>query len=341
MLLSYSTLHYLFTYITAKSLSIDSQQLAKRCQANQEGRIYQYIQLQAVAPLRHSGRSCPSCPLVSLTLVILSITAIRNQIREYFRFFQVVQIGWTDPWPWHTFYYYPPPHDSNGFVHEINLNINFMRKLFSFKSVNISDSTILAAQHGDRKAQENVIRDCTGLTAGLIKSFGRSLNTYSAEELTRIGMWVTFKCLSGFDPEKGTQFTAYVRSAIHKKFITMANEQKRFVSIDEGWDNEDSDEARHDFTEYDSEYSTSRMEDRENAAVHLRHLLEYTDITPCERRVLDVMIRLTKAGISPTDEMIAKRLGISHQAVSKSRKKLFSKLRKTDKRLNQAWGLAG
>ncbi len=29
-----------FTYITAKSLSIDSQQLAKRWQANQEGRIY-------------------------------------------------------------------------------------------------------------------------------------------------------------------------------------------------------------------------------------------------------------------------------------------------------------
>lgn len=216
-----------------------------------------------------------------------------------------------------------------------------MRKLFSFKSVNISDSTILAAQHGDRKAQENVIRDCTGLTAGLIKSFGRSLNTYSAEELTRIGMWVTFKCLSGFDPEKGTQFTAYVRSAIHKKFITMANEQKRFVSIDEGWDNEDSNEARYDVIEHDSEYSSSRMEDRENAAVHLRHLLEYTDITPCERRVLDVMIRLTKAGISPTDEMIAERLGISHQAVSKSRKKLFCKLRKTDKRLNQAWGLAG
>lgn len=29
-----------FYFITAKSLSIDSQQLAKRWQANQEGRIY-------------------------------------------------------------------------------------------------------------------------------------------------------------------------------------------------------------------------------------------------------------------------------------------------------------
>jgi len=216
-----------------------------------------------------------------------------------------------------------------------------MGKLFSFKSVNISDSTILAAQHGDRKAQENVIRDCTSLTAGLIKSFGRSLNTYSEKELTNIGMRVTFNCLRGFDPQKGTPFTAYVSSAVRKKFITMTNEQSRFVSIDEGWDSEDSDEARHDFTEYDSEYSTSRMEDRENASVRLKHLLEYTDITPCERRVLDEMIKLTKEYISPTDEMIAKRLGISHQAVSKSRKKLFSKLRKTDKRINRAWGLAG
>ncbi len=216
-----------------------------------------------------------------------------------------------------------------------------MGKLFSFKSVSISDSTILAALHGDRKAQEKVIRDCTSLTAGLIKSFGRSLNTYSAEELTRIGMWVTFNCLRGFAPEKGTPFTAYVSSAVRKKFITMTNEQRRFVSIDEGWDSEDSDEARCDFTEYDSEYSTSRMEDRENASVRLKHLLEYTDITPCERRVLDEMIKLTKEYISPTDEMIAERLGISHQAVSKSRKKLFSKLRKTDKRINRAWGFAG
>lgn len=216
-----------------------------------------------------------------------------------------------------------------------------MGKLFSFKPVNIPDSIIFAALHGDRKAQENVIRDCTGLTAALIKSFGRSLNTYSAEELTNIGMRVTFNCLHRFDPENGTPFTAYVRSAIHKKFITMANEQKRFVSIDEGWDSEDRYEARYDFTEHDSEYSASRMEDRENAAVRLKHLLEYTDITPCERRVLDEMIRLTKEYISPTDEMIAKRLGISHQAVSKSRKKLFSKLRKTDKRLNLAWELAG
>lgn len=216
-----------------------------------------------------------------------------------------------------------------------------MRKLFSFKSVSISDSTILAALHGDRKAQEKVIRDCTGLTAGLIKSFGRSLNTYSEKELTNIGMRVTFNCLHRFDPENGTPFTAYVSSAVRKKYITMTNEQKRFVSIDEGWDSEDSDEARHDFTEYDSEYSTSRMEDRENASVRLKHLLEYTDITPCERRVLDEMIKLTKEYISPTDEMIAEHLGISHQAVSKSRKKLFSKLRKTDKRINQAWGLAG
>ncbi len=216
-----------------------------------------------------------------------------------------------------------------------------MGKLFSFKSVNISDSTIFAAIHGDRKAQEKVIRDCTGLTAGLIKSFGRSLNTYSEKELTNIGMRVTFNCLHKFDPEKGTPFTAYVSSAVRKKFITMANEQKRFVSIDEGWDSEDRDEAGYDFTEYDSEYSSSRMEDRENASVRLKHLLEYTDITPCERRVLDEMIKLTKEYISPTDEMIAKRLGISHQAVSKSRNKLFSKLRKTDKRLNRAWELAG
>ena len=258
-----------------------------------------------------------------------------------FVFSQVVQIDWTVPNIWHTFYYYPLSHYSNGFVHEINLNINFMGKLFSFKSVNISDSTIFAALHGDRKAQENVIRDCTDLTAGLIKSFGRSLNTYSEKELTNIGMRVTFNCLHRFDPENGTPFTAYVRSAIHKKFITMANEQKRFVSIDEGWDSEDRYEARYDFTEHDSEYSASRMEDRENAAVRLKHLLEYTDITPCERRVLDEMIRLTKEYISPTDEMIAKRLGISHQAVSKSRNKLIAKLRKTDKFLNRTWGLAG
>lgn len=216
-----------------------------------------------------------------------------------------------------------------------------MGKLFSFKPVSISDSTILAAQHGDFKAREKVIRDCTSLTTGLIKSIGKSLNTYSSEELTHIGMLVTLDCLDRFRPENGTPFTAYAYSAIRNKFITMINRQKRFVFIDEGWDNEDSNEARYDVIEHDSEYSSSRMEDRENAAVHLKHLLEYTDITPCERRVLDEMIQLTKEYISPTDEMIAERLGISHQAVSKSRKKLFCKLRKTDKRLNRAWGLAG
>ena len=217
-----------------------------------------------------------------------------------------------------------------------------MGKLFSFKPVSISDSTILAAQHGDRKAQENVIRDCISLTTGLIKSFGRSLNTYSSEELTHIGMLATLECLDRFRPENGTPFTAYAFSAIRNKFITMINKQKRFVFIDEGWDSDDSDEVKQDFIEYDSEYSRSRMEDRENATVHLKHLLEYTqDITPCERRVFDEMIRLTKEYITPTDEMIAKRLGISHQAVSKSRNKLIAKLRKTDKFLNRTWGLAG
>lgn len=217
-----------------------------------------------------------------------------------------------------------------------------MRKLFSFQPANISDSTIFAAQNGDIKAKESVIRDCIRLAAGLIKSFGRSLNTYSVEELTHIGMLVTLDCLKGFDLNNGTPFTAYVFSAIRKKFITMANRQKRYVSIDEGWDSENHGESRYDFIEHDSEYSSSRMEDRESAAVRLKHLLKYTrDITPCERYVLDEMIRLLKDGVTPTDEMVAKRIGISHQAVSKSRNKLFGKLRKTDKVLNRVWGIAG
>ena len=217
-----------------------------------------------------------------------------------------------------------------------------MRKLFSFKPVSISDSTIFAAQNGDSKAVENVITDCTGLTARLIRSFCQSLNTYSAEELTHIGMLVTHECLRGFNPEKGTSFTAYVSSAIRKKFITMTNRQKSYVSIDEGWDRDDSDEVKQDFIEYDSEYSRSRVEEREYAAVRLKHLLKYTqNIKPSERRVLEEMIRLINIGVTPNDEMVAKSLGISHQAVSKSRNKLIAKLRKTDKLLNRTWGLAG
>ncbi len=217
-----------------------------------------------------------------------------------------------------------------------------MRKLFSFQPVTISDSTIFAAQNGDINAQESVIRDSIRLTTGLIKRFGQSLNTYSVDELTHIGMLVTLDCLKGFNLNNGTPFTAYVFSAISKKFITMANRQKRYVSIDEGWDSEDHDEARYDFIEHDSEYSSSRMEDRESAAARLKHLLKYTrDITPCERYVLDKMIRLMKDGVAPTDEMVAQRLGISHQAVSKSRNKLFGKLRKTDRILNRVWGIAG
>ena len=218
-----------------------------------------------------------------------------------------------------------------------------MKKLFFPQSVTIPDSTILAALNGDTKAQECVIRDCTGLTARLIKTFGRSLNTYSTKELAHIGRLVTFDCLGRFNPENGTPFTAYVYSAIRNMFITMTDRQKRYVSLDEGWDRDDNDEARHDFIEYDSEYSRSRMEDRENASVRLKHLLKYTrDITSCERDVLDELIRLMKNGISsPTDEMVAQSLGISHQAVSKSRKKLFDKLRKTDRVLKRAWGIAG
>ena len=217
-----------------------------------------------------------------------------------------------------------------------------MRKLFSFKLISIADATIYAAKNGDSKALENVICDCARLTAGLIKRFGQTLNTYSVEELANIGKSVTFDCVNGFNPENGASFTAYVSSAIRKTFISMIDQHKRYVSIDEGWDREDKDEERHDFIEYDSEYSPSRMEDRENAAVRLRHLLKYTPgIKPCERSVLDEMIRLLKDGVSPTDEMVAKRLGISHQAVSKSRNKLFDKLRKTDKVLNRTWGIAG
>lgn len=217
-----------------------------------------------------------------------------------------------------------------------------MGKLFSFKPVSISDSTILAAQHGDFKAREKVIRDCTSLTTGLIKSIGKSLNTYSSEELTHIGMLVTLDCLDRFRPENGTPFTAYAFSAIRNKFITMINRQKRFVFIDEGWDRDDCDEVKYDFPEYDSEYSRSRMEERENATIRLKHLLKYTSgIKQCERCVLEEMIRLINIGVTPTDEMIAKRLGISHQAVSKSRNKLIAKLRKTDKFLNRTWGLAG
>ena len=84
------------------------------------------------------------------------------------------------------------------------------------------------------------------------------------------------------------------------------------------------------------------MEDRENATIRLKHLLKHTSgIKQCERCVLEEMIRLINIGVTPTDEMIAKRLGISHQAVSKSRNKLIAKLRKTDKFLNRTWGLAG
>lgn len=218
-----------------------------------------------------------------------------------------------------------------------------MRKLFSFKLVSITDATINAAKNGDSKALENVINDCVGLTSGLIKGFGQTLNTYSVEELAHIGKSVTFNCVNGFNPEKGTSFTAYVNSAIRKKFISMIDRQKRYVSIDEGWNSEDSDVARDDFIEYDSEYSRSRMEDRGSAAVRLKYLLKYTrDITPCERCVLNELIRLMKNGVtSPTDEMVAQNLGISHQAVSKSRNKLFGKLRKTDKFLNRTWGIVG
>lgn len=217
-----------------------------------------------------------------------------------------------------------------------------MRKLFSFKPIAISDSTLFAAQSGDTKAQECVIRDCVGLTAGPIKSFGQSLNTYSVKELTHIGMLVTLDCLKRFNPENGTPFTAYVHSAIRNKFITMIDQQKRYVSVDEGWDRDDHDEVKDDFTDYDSDYSPARMEDRENAAVRLKYLLKYThDIKPCERFVLNEMIRLMKNGVTPTDEMVAKQLGISHQAVSKSRNKLFGKLRKTDKVIKRFMGIAG
>lgn len=216
-----------------------------------------------------------------------------------------------------------------------------MGKLFSSKENSISDSTLISAVNGDSKSLSAVLNVCKELTKGQRLGFARSLRNYSQSELADVCDTVVFDCLGKFRIDSGCPFLAYVHKAVQNRLVSMLNDSRRFVSIDRDWN--DSDKERGDVTtlEWDSEYSVSRDEDRRHAAFMLSALFFGTPgVTASERRVLRLMLEFLGNGVSPTDQMLAERLGVSHQAVSKAKNKAFRKFRETGACLRRQWNEA-
>lgn len=200
---------------------------------------------------------------------------------------------------------------------------------------------MISAVGGDSKSVERVLKACQELTKNQRFNFAKSLSDYSQEDLTGICDTVVFDCLRKFKPDSGYSFSAYVFQAVRNRFVSMLNDSRRFISIDRWWN--DGETERNDIAslEWDSEYSVSRIEDRRHASALLSALFTCTpDVTASERRVLGLMLEFYRNGVSPTDQMISERLGISHQAVSKAKNKVFRKFRSTGAHLKSRWNMA-
>ena len=200
---------------------------------------------------------------------------------------------------------------------------------------------MISAVGGDSKSVKAVLEACRELTRRQCFDFGKSLSGYSQNELASLCDEVVFDCLRKFKLNSGCPFSAYVCQAVRNRFVSMLNDSRRFISIDRWWN--DGETERNDIAslEWDSEYSVSRIEDRRHASALLSALFTCTpDVTASERRVLGLMLEFYRNGVSPTDQMISERLGISHQAVSKAKNKVFRKFRSTGARLKSRWNMA-
>ena len=216
-----------------------------------------------------------------------------------------------------------------------------MGKLFSFKENSIPDNMLIGAIRGDSKSVETVLAACRELTKRQRLDFGKSLPDYSQGELAGICDVVVFDCLGKFRLDSGCPFSAYVRQALRNRFASMLNDSRRFVSIDRGWNDGGTERRSIASMEWDSEYSVSRGEDRRHASALLSALFTCTpDVNASEWRVLGLMLEFFRNGVTPTDQMLAERLGISHQAVSKAKNKVFRKFRETGARLKRQWNMA-
>lgn len=217
-----------------------------------------------------------------------------------------------------------------------------MKKLFSSKTDTDFTTILNAARNGDNHAMEVILDASERFAEPLIRSFSQSLDTHTHSDLAHIAKGITHNCIYNYNPDKGCSFKAYANEAIKNRFISMAERAKRIVSIDKGWDDEYDNKGGFDMPEPDSEYSMSRQEERDHARYQIRILIYHTKLSPCEARVINETRRLLENGMKPNDEIIARRLRISHQAVSKSRNSAFSKIRKTAARLSlYDWPLAG
>jgi len=102
--LLYSTIHYLFYKYHRKPLPSTYQQLTKRCRAKQEGRIHYYTQLQPIAFNGNPGGAVLSCQVTSPRhKQYIAKYKSATKFVNIFRFFKVVQIGWTSSGLWHNF----------------------------------------------------------------------------------------------------------------------------------------------------------------------------------------------------------------------------------------------
>lgn len=216
-----------------------------------------------------------------------------------------------------------------------------MGKLFSFKENSIPDNMLVGAVRGDSKSVETVLAACRELTKRQRLHFGKSLTDYSQSELADICDVVVFDCLGKFRLDSGCPFSAYVHQAVRNKFISMRNDSRRFVSIDQGWNDGGTECPDISSLEWESEYSVSRSEDRQHASLMLSTLFTRTpDVTQAESRLLVLMLEFFRNGVTPTNQMLAERLGISHQAASKTKNKAFRKFRETGARLKRQWNMA-
>lgn len=200
---------------------------------------------------------------------------------------------------------------------------------------------LIGAVRGDSKSVETVLAACRELTKRQRLHFGKSLTDYSQGELADICDVVVFDCLCKFRLDSGCPFSAYVCQAVRNKFISMLNDSRRFVSIDRGWNDGGTECPDISSLEWESEYSVSRSEDRQHASLMLFTLFTCTpDVTQAESRLLGLMLEFFRNGVTPTNQMLAERLGISHQAASKFKNKAFRKFRATFARLGSQWNMA-
>ncbi len=217
-----------------------------------------------------------------------------------------------------------------------------MGNLFTIKGDIVSDTTFVSALGDDSKSLQTVLESSCQFAGGTIRRFKKSLKEYSTDDLCDISKEVAYECIRGFNPESGSPFSAYFVKALKNRFMKMVSYSSRIVSIDAGWDSEGNEDYGVMSIEDDSEYSLSRIEERWYASARLSHLIAGTaDITESERRVLGMIYILYKEGVKVNDRIVAGRLGISRQAVSKFRNSVFRKIRESEAGGKRGWNIAG